>query len=192
MKLPHMIPLSTPMMPIFGYLLLLACWLSFQHCISHKEPGHSCPDSLTRDTIFLKVSFLSSRTTYCNMYILLNLDIFLSTAMIPRRRAIRWINRQGFATRKGVILQWFLLGHVLILGYKSTLLSTLIPIRYENTIDSLTDMANSGLALTVPRATTLHKLISTDPRPSMKEIYERRHFVSLPMHSSMLEKLEIM
>ena len=127
------------------------------------------------------------------MYILLlNLDIFLSTAMIPRRRAIRWINRQGFATRKGVILQWFFLGHLLILGYKSTLLSTLIPIRYEDTIDSLTDMAKSGLALTVPRATTLHKLISTDPRPSMKEIYERRHFVSLPMNSSMLEKLEMM
>ena len=192
MKLPHMIPLSTHMIPIFGYLLLLPCWLSFQHCISYKEPGHSCPDNQTRHTIYLKVSFLSLCTTYRNTYILSNLDIFLSTAMIPRRRAIRWINRQGFAARKGVILQWFFLGHLLILGYKSTLLSTLIPIRYEDTIDSLTDMAKSGLALTVPRATTLHKLISTDPRPSMKEIYERRHFVSLPMNSSMLEELEMM
>ena len=103
--------------------------------------------------------------------------MFLSTAMIPRRRVIRWINRHGLATRKGVILQWLFLGHLLTLGYKSTLLSTLIPIRYQSTIDTLEDMAQSGLPMTVPRATTLHKLIATDPRTHMRQIYRRSYFI---------------
>ena len=106
-------------------------------------------------------------------------DMFLSTAMIPRRRVIRWINRHGLATRKGVILQWLFLGHLLTLGYKSTLLSTLIPIRYQSTIDSLEDMAQSGLPMTVPRATTLHKLIATDPRTHMRKIYMRSYFIQV-------------
>ena len=71
-------------------------------------------------------------------------DIFLSTAMIPKRRPIRWINRKGFVARKTVIVQWLFFGHVLTLGYKSTLLSILITIRYEGAIDNLQDMAESG------------------------------------------------
>ena len=111
-------------------------------------------------------------------------DMFLSTAMIPRRRVIRWINRHGLATRKGVILQWLFLGHLLTLGYKSTLLSTLIPIRYQSTIDSLEDMAQSGLPMTVPRATTLHKLIATDPRTHMRKIYMRSYFIQVVLNST--------
>ena len=111
--------------------------------------------------------------------------------MIPRRRVIRWINRHGFATRKGVILQWLFIGHLLTLGYKSTLLYTLIPIRYQNTIDTLDDMAKSGLLLTVPRATTLHKLLATDPRTHMRKIYMRSFFVQVlaNLNSTAVERI---
>ena len=119
-------------------------------------------------------------------------DIFLSTAMIPKRRPIRWINRKGFVARKTVILQWLFFGHVLTLGYKSTLLSILIPIRYESAIDTLQDMAESGLPLTVPRATTIHKLIATDPRPSMRKIYERSCFIQVVENLTTGERLENM
>ena len=119
-------------------------------------------------------------------------DVFLSTIMIPKRRQISWINRQGFVTRKRIILQWLLLGHFLTLSYKSTLLSTLIPIRYESAIDTLQDMAESGLPFTVPRATTIHKLIATDPRPSMKSIYKRSYFVPVVVNSTTGKRLQNM
>ena len=93
--------------------------------------------------------------------------------MIPRRRLKRWINRRSFATRKGVILQWLVLNHLLTMGYKSTFLSTLIAIRYENTIDTIQDLAESHLPFALPRATFFHKLIATDPRPDMRKIYKR-------------------
>ena len=71
-------------------------------------------------------------------------------------------------------------GNFLAMGYKSTLLSTLIPIRYESTIDTLEEMAKSGLPLSVPLHTTLNKLLAGDPRPTMKEIYKRSYYFSLP------------
>ena len=110
--------------------------------------------------------------------------------MIPKRRPIRWINRKGFVTRKWVIMQWLVLGNILILGYKSTLLSTLIPIRYESAIDSLGDMAMSGLSLIIPSATTIDKLISTDPRQTMVEIYKRGYFFSIPMNYSTFQMVQ--
>ena len=112
--------------------------------------------------------------------------------MVPKRRPNRWINRHGFATRKRVIMQWLLLGHFLTLGYKSTLLSTLIPIRYEHTIDTIKDMAESGLPFTVPHATTFHKLIATDPRTHMRNIYKRSYFIQVVLNSTAAEKLKDM
>ena len=91
--------------------------------------------------------------------------------MIPKRRLNSWINRPGFRVRKRIILQWIFLGHFLVMGYKTTLLSTLIQIQYESTIDTLDDMAKSGLPLLIPSHTALHKLIACDPRSTMKQIY---------------------
>ena len=59
------------------------------------------------------------------------------------------------------ILQW---------GYKSTLFSTLVPIFYEDTLETLADVANSDLPLLVPKNTAPHWLIGTDPRPAAKKI----------------------
>ena len=53
------------------------------------------------------------------------------------------------------------------------LLSSLIPIRYETTIDNMIELDKSGLPLLNPRASTLHKHIADDPRPIMRRISNR-------------------
>ena len=65
------------------------------------------------------------------------------------------------------------LGSILTMAYKSTLLSSLIPIRYESTIDTLDDMDKSALPLLILHPTTIHKLIESDPREAMKRVYKR-------------------
>ena len=57
------------------------------------------------------------------------------------------------------------------MGYKSTLLSTLIPIRYESKIDTLADLKESGLPLTIPTSTAIYEAIESDQRPIMKQIF---------------------
>ena len=59
------------------------------------------------------------------------------------------------------------------MGYKSTLLSTLIPIRYEDTIQSLDDVHRSGLPLLIPEGTVIHKFLLGDTRKTVQQIYDR-------------------
>lgn len=103
----------------------------------------------------------------------LYVDVFLSIAFIPRRKLAKWIQRHGFGTRKLVILQWLFLSNILIMGYKSTLLSTLIPIRYEDSNDSLDDVHRSGLPLLIPNGTVIHKFLLGDTRRTVQQIYNR-------------------
>ena len=65
-----------------------------------------------------------------------------------------------------------MLGNILTMGYKSTLLSTLIPVRYERTINTLYDLDQSGLPLAIPKATAMHHVIANDQRHIMKRIYK--------------------
>ena len=100
-------------------------------------------------------------------------DFFIATAFFPRRKLITWIQRPGYGTRRGMILKWIVLGSVLIMAYKSILLSSLVPIRYEATIDTLEDMEQSGLPLLILKSTAFQKLIASDPRDTMKQVYKR-------------------
>ena len=59
------------------------------------------------------------------------------------------------------------------MAYKSNLLSSLIPIRYEETIDTVEDIEHSGLPLLILQSTATHKLIASDPRDTMKQVYNR-------------------
>ena len=59
------------------------------------------------------------------------------------------------------------------MAYKSILLSSLVPIRYEATIDTLEDMEQSGLPLLILKSTTTQKHIASDPRAAMKQVYKR-------------------
>ena len=97
----------------------------------------------------------------------------MAIVFIPRRKLTKWIKRQGFGARKLAILKWIFMSHVLILGYKATLLSTLIPIRYSDRIDSLEDMDRSGLPLLIPNGTAVYKSIAGDRRRIVQHIYNR-------------------
>ena len=66
------------------------------------------------------------------------------------------------------------LGNILTLGYKTTLLSSLIPIRYEDTIDSMDDLDKSGLPPISPRGSSTINFIESDPREMMNRIFKRR------------------
>ena len=73
---------------------------------------------------------------------------------------------------------WLFLGNVLFMAYKSTLLSTLIPIRYEKTLETLDDLDKSGLGLLIAGGTVAQWLAASDPRPSMRRIYNRSEFTA--------------
>ena len=61
------------------------------------------------------------------------------------------------------------------MAYKSTLLSSLIAIRYDDTIDTLNDLENSGLPLLLPNNTSSRKMFASDPRKILKNIYKSSH-----------------
>ena len=100
-------------------------------------------------------------------------DFFLSTQLIPRRRLEKWIYRDGFRTRKILIMNWIFLGNILTMGYKCTLLANLIPVHYEGTINTLSDLDQSGLPLLIPRSTAQYEAFASDQRPIMKRIFNK-------------------
>ena len=95
--------------------------------------------------------------------------------MIDESLPSSWfLQRRGFKRSRAILLfTWLFFGNVLSLGYKSTLLSTLIAIRYEKTIETVQDLDNSGLPYLVPAKTAPHVLVMTDPRPAVKRIAKR-------------------
>ena len=105
-------------------------------------------------------------------------DIFLAMELIPRRRLKKWINRDGFGIRKILILKWIVLGSVLTWGYKSTLLSTLVTIRYTKPIDTLADLDKSDLPLVIVAGTIYQQAFENDKREMMKRIYSRSIILS--------------
>ena len=107
-----------------------------------------------------------------NLISLLLADLCITIFLIDEGIPDGWINRRGFFwPRKFIMLTWLMFaGSILLCGYKSTLLSTLIPIYYESTIETLIDVSNSDLPLTVPKNTAVHWLIGTDPRSAAKNI----------------------
>ena len=88
--------------------------------------------------------------------------------------------------RRLLILQWLTWATILSLAYKSTLLSTLITIRYTDTIDTIDQMVESGLPFYIQSSSVLNWIAVTDPRDSIKRLNERR--VDVPHLASFLNK----
>ena len=63
------------------------------------------------------------------------------------------------------------MGNVLTMGYKSTLLSTLVTIRYTKPIDKLEDLVSSGLPLLMAEGGECISAIKNSPRPIVQQIY---------------------
>ena len=101
-------------------------------------------------------------------------DFFTSTELIPKRRLNKWIQRPGFGIRKVAILKWIVLGNVLTLGYKTTLLSSLITINYEDPIDNMFDLDKSGLPFIMAKGVSVVEYIRRAPGAVMARIFKRR------------------
>ena len=98
--------------------------------------------------------------------------------MIDESLPHRWFHRRGFKkSRMFLLFIWLFAGNVLTMGYKSTLLSTLISIRYEEQIDTIQDLDRSELPFMIPSGTVLQWLAATDPRPAMQNIFKRHEMV---------------
>ena len=96
-------------------------------------------------------------------------DFVLSLKIIPRAS---WIDRKGFKIRKILLLKWIFLGNFITMAYNSTLLSSLITIRYEDPIDSLTDLEASGLPFLMHKNSWIEKMFANDERQLWKSIYK--------------------
>ena len=101
-------------------------------------------------------------------------DVFLSLNFIPRRKRQSWMRRRGFGTRRALILKWMVTGSVLIMGYKSILLSTFVSApRATRPISTLDDMAESGLPLLIPEASLPYKTIAGGKNEASRQILDR-------------------
>ena len=94
------------------------------------------------------------------------------------------MNREGFSTRKILILKWIFLGNLLTMSYKSTLLSTLVTIRYNEPIDTLAELDKSGLPLLIIRGSANFGAFQSDSRPEIKKIYNRTILYTLNKQTS--------
>lgn len=83
------------------------------------------------------------------------------------------VHKNKLVSKNILILQWFMFGFLLSLAYTTTLPSFLMSIRYEDTIDTISDQETSDTRLIIIRHSPMETLLSTDPRPSMQNIYNK-------------------
>ncbi len=121
---------------------------------------------VTQFCIISETSWLYVSSTY--------VVVAVSTAaMIQESLPTQWFHRESFSARGFLMFQWLLLACLLSMCYKSILLSTLIPIRYAEIPDTIDRVDRSELQMFIPKNTAPHKLVASDPRESVKRIFER-------------------
>ena len=72
------------------------------------------------------------------------------------------------------MIQWLMWANILSHAYKGTLLSTLINIRYTDTLDTIDEMDASGLPFFVLKDTAVEWLSESDPRDGVKRLNNKR------------------
>ena len=81
-----------------------------------------------------------------------------------------WFSRRGFThTRKGLILLWLGAGFFLLAGYKLNLRASLITIDYEKKLETLDDMAQSGILMQLIKNDIL---FAPDTRPAVQKLFK--------------------
>ena len=99
-------------------------------------------------------------------------DFCLAILWIDESRPQSWFSRRGFThARKGLLLIWLFAGSFLLMGYKSTLRSSLITINYEDKIETIYDLVQSGIPVAFPEGTVFERILSTDPKPTVQRMY---------------------
>ena len=82
----------------------------------------------------------------------------------------RQFQMQRGQSRSIVVLHWLICGYILSMGYCATLLSVMISIRYEDTIDNINDLDISGMPILFGPDTPMGQIVLKDPRPAMRRI----------------------
>ena len=98
---------------------------------------------------------------------------FTVSALFQESLSEKDVHKADLEARKFQKLLWLLLGFLLSLGYCATLPSFLISIRYEDSINTISDQEQSDARLIIIKYSPMEHLISTDPRPPMQKIYNR-------------------
>ena len=137
--------------------------------------SHVAEKSTPKDFVYQGEKLIRYRLEYlCRYKMYMFADWLLSTfILIGQSLSQDWLFREGFKTRRIILLKWLVLANFLTLGYMSTLLSQLVAIKYENPIDTIDDLDKSGLPLLIPGGTGIENMIANDPKPAVKRIYSR-------------------
>ena len=100
-------------------------------------------------------------------------DFCLAILWIEESRPNAWFSRRRFShARKGLLLLWVFAGSFLLMGYKSNLRSSLITLNYGDKFDTIYDLDQSRIPLVVAEGTILNRLLSIDPRPTVRRMYK--------------------
>ena len=75
--------------------------------------------------------------------------------------------------RELVVLKWAIMGFLLTTCYKGILLSKLINIEYEKSLDSVDDVLRSNKPVVLDGESAITHLVKSDPRDKIKEIGKR-------------------
>ena len=104
-------------------------------------------------------------------------DFCLAILWIDESRPHAWFSRSGFThARKCVLLLWLFMGSFLSMGYKSNLRASLIAINYNEKFETFHDLVQSEIPVSFPNNQMFHDMLSTDPRPTVQEIYKNAIF----------------
>ena len=76
--------------------------------------------------------------------------------------------------RKLLLIQWLIMANIISHAYKGSILSTLTIILYDEPLDTIGQMVDSGLPFYVLGDAAPESLTKTDPRDSVKLLNERR------------------
>ena len=103
-------------------------------------------------------------------------DFILSlTPVLDESIPWKFYLRNSFSTsRRLLLIQWLVMANILSHAYKGSILSSLINIHYEDPLDTIEQMVESGLPFYVLGKTSLEWVIKTDPRDSVKKLNARR------------------
>ena len=75
--------------------------------------------------------------------------------------------------RELVVLKWAMMGFLLTTSYKGILLSKLINIEYEKSLDSVDDVLRSNKPVVLDSESAIAHLVKSDPREKMKAMSQR-------------------
>ena len=81
--------------------------------------------------------------------------------------------RQCAKSRFVLILGWMLISFLLTISYKSVLLSTLISISHERTIETVEDLLETDKLIVALGNSTTRIRLKTDPRANVRELAEK-------------------